>query len=80
MLERVILLPLLHIIMQFASLGKHALDTRRGGWAAEELTRHLGQVRQASWAATCWVRRFVVVACLPPRKHIKVVVFLDGEQ
>ena len=42
----------LHIIVQLAGLGEHALDAGRCGRATEELTRHLGQVRQAFWAAT----------------------------
>jgi len=75
-LEGVILLPLLHVIVELAGLGEHALDASRCGRAAKELRRHLGQVRQASRAAAHRVGRLVVVARLPPRQDVEVVVGL----
>jgi len=71
-LEGVILLPLLHVVVELAGLGEHALDASRRGRAAEELRRHLGQVRQASRAAARYVGRLVVVARLPPRQDVEV--------
>ena len=44
----VVLLRLLHIVVELAGLGEHALDPSGRGRAAKELGSHLGQVRQTS--------------------------------
>ena len=71
-LQRVVILALLHVVVQLSGLGEHPLDARRRRGAAEELPRHLGEVRQALGLALGRVSRYAVVARLPPRQHVQV--------